>query len=102
LAAGEIALGTALVAPMVPPGVAGLGLTAFAGGLIGLYFKVPGMRQQESVRPTERGLALAKDSWLFSIGLALVLDAITATPQRRRKRKAAAKAKKTPAKAGTG
>src|ERR1700728_4103595 len=44
LAASEIALGTALLIPVVPGIVAGAGLTAFASGLLGLYAKTPGMR----------------------------------------------------------
>ena len=74
LAAGEIALGTALLAPMVSPALAGAGLTAFSAGLLGLYLKIPGMRQQGSLKPTQEGTAIAKDSWLLGIGLSLMLD----------------------------
>ena len=74
LAAGEIATGVALLVPLVPAVVAGAALTGFAGGLLGLYLKTPGMRQEGSLRPTEQGISLAKDVWLLGIGLSLVLD----------------------------
>src|SRR5690242_13491953 len=44
LSASEIALGTALLIPLVPEAAAGIGLTAFSAGLIGLYLRTPGMR----------------------------------------------------------
>jgi uncharacterized membrane protein YphA (DoxX/SURF4 family) len=72
LAAGEVALGAALLLPMVPPKLAGAGLTAFSAGLLGLYMKVPGLRRQGSLKPTEDGQAIAKDSWLLGIGLSLL------------------------------
>ncbi|MFI6595491.1 hypothetical protein ACIBHX_04535 [Nonomuraea sp. NPDC050536] len=71
---GEIALGTALILPMVPSLVAGAGLAAFAAGLLGIYYKTPGMRQEGSLRPTQDGIALSKDIWLLGIGLGLVLE----------------------------
>ncbi len=73
LGAGETALGAALLAPFVGPGLAGAGLTAFAAGLTGLYLRVPGMTQ-DGIRPSQQGIALAKDSWLLAIGTALMLD----------------------------
>ncbi len=74
LAVGEIAIGALLVVPVVPGIVAGAGLAAFAGGTIGLYARTPGLRQPGSVRPTENGVPIAKDSWLLGIGLGLVID----------------------------
>ncbi|MGI5274585.1 hypothetical protein ACQEUU_36020 [Nonomuraea sp. CA-218870] len=74
LSKSEIALGAALLAPMVPSLAAGAALTVFAGGLIGLYLKTPGLRQEGSVKPTPAGLGLAKDVWLLGIGLGLVLE----------------------------
>lgn len=70
----EIALGTALLIPAVPSLVAGAALTGFACGLVGLYLKTPGMRREGSLRPTEQGIALAKDIWLVGVGAGLVLD----------------------------
>src|SRR5258708_1855288 len=69
LSAGEIALGAALLTPLVPAGVAGAGLTAFSAGLLSIYWKMPGMRRAGSVFPDENGVALAKDVWMLSIGL---------------------------------
>lgn len=77
LAAGEIATGAALLAPFVPAAVAGLALTGFAGALLGLYAKTPGMRQEGSIWPTEQGTALAKDVWMLGAGLSLVVDGVT-------------------------
>ncbi|MEO3783993.1 hypothetical protein ABGB12_11725 [Actinocorallia sp. B10E7] len=74
LSAGEIALGAVLLAPFVPSLVAGAALTGFAGGLTGLYLRTPGMREEGGLRPTQAGLSLAKDLWLLSIGLGLMLD----------------------------
>lgn len=72
LSGGEIALGTALLVPVVPAAVAGAGLVAFSAGLLGLYLRTPGMR--EGLRPTQQGTAIAKDVWLLGIGAGLVLD----------------------------
>jgi hypothetical protein len=77
LSAGEIALGAALLVPVVPTALAGAALTAFAGGLIGLYLKTPGMRKEGSLAPTQQGVGLAKDVWMLGIGLGFVLDAVT-------------------------
>ncbi|MDQ3762693.1 MAG: DoxX family membrane protein [Actinomycetota bacterium] len=73
LSVGEVVIGAALLTPFVSARVAGTGLTAFAAGLVGLYLRAPGMRQQGSLRPTEQGIALAKDVWLAAIGISLVL-----------------------------
>lgn len=77
LAAGEIMTGVALLVPLVPAVVAGAALTGFAGALLGLYLKTPGMRKEGSLRPTEQGISLAKDVWLLGVGLSLVLDDVT-------------------------
>ena len=74
LAGGEIALGTALLVPVVPAVVAGAGLVAFSAGLLGLYLRTPGMH--EHLRPTQQGTAIAKDVWLLGIGAGLVLDEV--------------------------
>jgi hypothetical protein len=55
LAASEIALGSALLLPVVPAG----------------------MRQEGSLRPAQQGTALAKDVWMLGIGLSLLADALT-------------------------
>ena len=84
MAISEIALGSALLLPVIPAAVAGAGLTAFSAGLLGLYARTPGMRKERSPFPTERGITLAKDVWMLGIGLGLVIDAATpaATPRR--------------------
>ncbi|MFC5262349.1 hypothetical protein ACFPJ1_09515 [Kribbella qitaiheensis] len=74
LSAGEIALGAALLVPVVPPALVGAGLTAFSGALLGLYLRTPGLRQEGSLRPTDQGIPIAKDVWLLAIGLAFVVD----------------------------
>jgi hypothetical protein len=77
LAAGEIAIGSALLLPVVPAALAGAALTAFSGGLLGLYLRTPGMRREGSLRPSQQGTPLAKDVWLLGIGVGLLLDAAT-------------------------
>ena len=77
LAAGEITLGAALLLPVVPAAVAGAGLAAFSGGLLGLYARTPGMREEGSPFPTQQGIPLAKDAWMMGIGLGLVIDDLT-------------------------
>ncbi|WP_067608216.1 hypothetical protein [Nocardiopsis listeri] len=74
LSAGEIALGTALLFPLVPNKLAGAGLSAFAAGLLGLYLRTPGMHKPRSLAPTDEGLGLSKDLWLLGAGLSLVLE----------------------------
>jgi hypothetical protein len=54
--------------------LAGAALTGFAGGLLGLYMKTPGMRREGSLRPSQQGIGLSKDIWLLGIGLGLVAE----------------------------
>jgi hypothetical protein len=77
LSAAEITLGAALLAPVVPTALAGGALAAFAGGLVGLYLRTPGMRKEGSLAPTQDGTALAKDVWMLGIGVGFVLDALS-------------------------
>src|SRR3954463_6410413 len=77
LSAAEIAIGAALLTPFVPTVVAGAALTAFSGGLLGLYLRTPGMRKEGSLAPTEEGLVLAKDGWLAGIGLSILLRGLS-------------------------
>jgi hypothetical protein len=72
----EIALGAALLLPIVPTAVAGAGLAAFSAGLLGLYLRTPGMRQDGSLRPTQQGTAIAKDVWMLGIAASFIVDAI--------------------------
>jgi hypothetical protein len=73
----EIALGAALLLPVVPSALAGAGLAAFSGGLLGLYARTPGMRKEGSPLPTQQGIPIAKDVWMLGIGLGLVIDDLT-------------------------
>ena len=76
LAASEIALGAALLAPMVPATVAGAGLTGFGASLMGLYLKTPSMTLDDGIRPSQEGTAIAKDVWLVGAGLTLLSQGI--------------------------
>jgi hypothetical protein len=76
LAVSEIALGAALLIPVFPAALAGAGLTAFSGGLLGLYARTPGMRKEGSLLPTQQGTALAKDVWMAGIGVGLLVDGL--------------------------
>lgn len=76
LAAGEITLGTALLAPVVPTALAGAGLAAFAGGLLGMYLRTPGLHKEGSIAPSQQGVPIAKDVWMLGIGLGFVVDAV--------------------------
>jgi hypothetical protein len=88
LSASEIALGAALLGiGFVPSGLAGLGLSAFAGSLTRLYLTAPGTRREGSVAPSQQGIGLAKDSWMLAIGLALVVDSVFGSGRGRRRRK---------------
>src|SRR3954467_13942985 len=83
LSTAEIAVGALLLTPFVPTAVAGLALTGFSGGLLGLYLKTPGMRKPGSLAPTPEGLAIAKDSWLLGIGVGLLVRGTIDTEARR-------------------
>lgn len=70
---GEIAVGTALLAPFVPTRVAGLALGTLSAGFVAAYLRTPGMTESDGVRPTHDGIPLAKDTWLAAIAAALIL-----------------------------
>ena len=74
LAVGEIAVGSLLLFPVVPAGLAGLALTGFASAMLGLYARTPALHD-DKFRPTQAGTAVAKDIWLAAIGVGLVIDA---------------------------
>ncbi|GGR10678.1 hypothetical protein [Streptomyces netropsis] len=76
LSAGELAIATTLLLPVVPAAVAGVALTAFSVGTLGLYLRTPGMRQEGSLRPTEQGTVLAKDVWMLGIGISLIAEGL--------------------------
>ena len=72
LSYGEIAVGAALLLPFVPTRIAGAALTTFASGLVANYFSIDSMTKDDGIRPSEDGTAVAKDTWLAAIGLALM------------------------------
>lgn len=76
LSVGEMSVGTALLAPVVPPVIAGAALTSFSGALLAMYLRTDGMRRPGSVWPTQQGTGLSKDVWMFGIGLGLILDGL--------------------------
>ena len=79
LAGGEIALGAALLLPVVPAAAAGAGLAGFSAGLLGLYLRTPGMRRSaRDLRSTPQGLPISKDVWMLGAGLGLLVDGLTA------------------------
>jgi uncharacterized membrane protein YphA (DoxX/SURF4 family) len=75
LAIGEIAVGTTLLLPIIPPFIAGAALVGFSGALINMYWHTPGMHHEGSLRPTPQGTAISKDVWMLGIGLGLMTDA---------------------------
>jgi len=78
LAAGEIAVGSALLLPVVPAAVAGAALAGFSAGLLGLYVRSPGMSSGRfDPRATPQGLPISKDVWMLGAGLALLVDGAT-------------------------
>ncbi|WP_248292771.1 hypothetical protein [Actinomycetospora sp. TBRC 11914] len=76
LSTTEIVLGAALLVPFVPTVVAGAGLAAFSGGLLGLYLRTPGLRQDGSLRPSPQGVPVAKDVWMLGIAAGFLVDEI--------------------------
>lgn len=90
LAYGEIGVGVALLAPMVPATVAGAALTGFGASLMGVYFTNPAMTQDDGIRPSQEGTAMAKDAWLVGAGLTLLTQGLAG----KAKKKAQATGKK--------
>lgn len=82
LSKGEIALGASLLTPFVPSGIAGAALMFFSGSLLGMYLRTPTLHKEGSVAPSSQGVAIAKDVWMFGIGLALVIDSLTSRRRR--------------------
>jgi uncharacterized membrane protein YphA (DoxX/SURF4 family) len=76
LSAGEIAVGAALLAPFVPPAVAGAALTGFSGALVTMYLRTDALHKPGSVWPTPQGIGVSKDVWMLGIGLGLIIDGL--------------------------
>ena len=71
LASAETALGVALLCPLIPNRLAGLGLTAFGAGLLSMYFGGDQYTEDDGICPSDAGKAIAKDAWLVGAGIAL-------------------------------
>ena len=76
LAASEIAVGGALLAPVIPGAVAGAALTGFSGALLGMYARMPALRKPRSIWPSQAGTAVSKDVWMLGIGLGLIVGGL--------------------------
>jgi uncharacterized membrane protein YphA (DoxX/SURF4 family) len=76
LSVGEMAVGAALLAPVVPPAIAGAALTGFSGALLTMYLRTDGMHKPGSIWPTRQGIAVSKDVWMLGIGLGLIIDGL--------------------------
>jgi hypothetical protein len=81
LAASEIAVGAALLAPFVPNAIAGAALTGFSRGLVAMYARTPALRKPGSIWPSAAGTGVSKDVWMLGIGLGLVVDAVVSRSQ---------------------
>src|SRR5215470_13680857 len=68
LAGSEIALGAALLAPVVPGALAG-----FSGALMAMYARTPALRKPGSIWPSQQGTGVSKDIWMVAIGLGMVV-----------------------------
>ena len=74
LSAAEIGIGAALLTPFIPNRLAGAALSAFSGGLVGMYLRTPALHEPGSVWPTRAGTAISKDVWMLGIGLGLMAE----------------------------
>ncbi len=76
LSVGEMVVGGALLAPFVPPAVAGAALTGFSGALVTMYLRTDSLHKPGSVWPTAQGTGVSKDVWMLGIGLGLLADGL--------------------------
>ena len=81
VAGTELALGGLLLAPFVPPVVAGAALTAFSAGLLRSRWRSVDRDDEPGKEKT-----IAKDLWMLGTGLALVVDGVTDGTRRTAKR----------------
>lgn len=61
----------------MPRALAGAALTAFSGGLVGMYLRTPSLRKPGSIWPSPQGIGVSKDVWLLAVGAGLVLDGLS-------------------------
>ena len=74
MGAGEVALGAAVMLPIVPAAVAGLGLTAFAASLLATR---PSTNGQHADVDNETAVPNVTEAWMLGSGVSLLLDALT-------------------------
>lgn len=74
LSAAEIGVGAALLTPFISNRLAGAALTAFSGGLMGMYLRTPALHEPGSIWPTRAGTAISKDVWMLGIAVGLLAD----------------------------
>jgi hypothetical protein len=84
MVAAESVVAASLLVPGVPAVVGGAALTSFASGLLVVYARTPMMRRENSLRPNELGLSIAKDSWMLAAGLSVLADAFLSRRSRER------------------
>jgi uncharacterized membrane protein YphA (DoxX/SURF4 family) len=77
LSASEVALGTALLSPVVSGAAAGAALCGFSGSLLVMYWRTESMHKPNSPWPTQAGTAISKDVWMLGIGAGLVLSSFS-------------------------
>ena len=77
ISTSEIALGAALLVPIIPTWLAAAGLTVFSGSLLRMYVKTPGLTEEGSIRPTAAGTAIAKDVFMLGAALGMLVDEAT-------------------------
>lgn len=101
LAASEIALGGALLVPVVPRVVVATGFTAFSAALVGMYLRTPSLQRGENdPRPSPDGIGIAKDVIMLGAAASYLIDTLGSSARKagrkgvRKAAKASAKAKK--------
>lgn len=85
IAITEIGVGAMQLIPKVPGWLAGSALSAFSAGLLNMYLNTPGMTQDDGVRPTQEGTAVAKDSWMLGAGASMIIDSLLNSSSRRKR-----------------
>ncbi len=85
IAVTEISVGAMQLIPKVPGWLAGSALGVFSAGLINMYLNTPGMTQDDGVRPTSEGTAVAKDIWMLGAGASMIVDSLFNSSARRKK-----------------
>lgn len=85
IAVTEIGVGAVQLIPKVPGWLAGSALSAFSAGLLNMYLNTPGMTQDDGVRPSQDGTAVAKDVWMLGAGVSMIIDSTLNSTSRRKK-----------------